>query len=186
MNIKLVLIITLIILILNGCSINNSHYETMEQADKLVESVKDIANNYNYEISEKEVIVTEHSKSLAININENEYIDIYIKNYGYRSKSGDQVFSMEYHQLKETKDFNLNLFLEFLNAVSAKEITNDELVEFLNADEEKYPPETCNYTKLEDEIIKKAKNLDFMMNWMFVYSKTKDGSSCLSVEGLTA
>lgn len=184
MNNKLCFIIAIIILTLSGCGINNSHYETMEQADKLVESVKDIANKYNYQITEKELAVTERAKSLVININEDEYIDIYIKNHGYRSKSGDQVFSMEYYQLKETNDFDLNLFLEFLNAVSAKEITNDELTEFLNADEDKYPPEKFNYTKLDDEKVKKVKST-FWQDWEFIYSELKDGSSSLYFGGKT-
>ena len=66
-------------------------------------------------------------------------------------------FVVEYYKETKEKDFNIELFLEFVNALASKPITETYFIKFLDAPEEKYPA--------RDNIGKSKKHKIFKMDY---------------------
>ncbi|MDE6149687.1 MAG: hypothetical protein K2F81_06295 [Ruminococcus sp.] len=169
----------------NSEFINDINNNTMEKDEAFMRKVENIAKDFGYEVIIEDAPVTSSSRDLIININENEYIDVYFKNLGYKTGTGDSLFSVEYYNYNKSDSYNFNadMFIKIINIISAKELSNKELSIFLNGDEQKYPPEKFDYKKLGDESIKKVTGKND--KWEMIYTEFKDGSVSLYFGGLT-
>lgn len=158
---------------------------TMAKVESFMKKVENVAKDFGYEVTIEDTPITSSSRDLVININENEYYDVYFKNLGYKNGTGDSLFNVEYYNLDKSGGYNFNAdqFIKIINIISENELSDKELSNFFNGDEQKYPPEKFNYKKMEDEKIKKATGKND--KWEMIYTEYKDGSVSIFYGGLT-
>lgn len=163
---------------------------TIEQSKKNFEIYEDlifeIADRYGYEV-EEEVFFPDTNqdsyKYLYIEISNMEKITILMQNSAvYESETGGESVNVDYSiaRIGEAA-FDTELFVELVNAVSGKKITEEVCKEFLQAPSDKYPPER----KLQGELISKAKYFNFFQDWGLFYVLTYENEEILSFGGLT-
>lgn len=125
----------------------------------------EVANNYNFELIEVEDDSIEDDelseKTFNITIDDDTEIEIWMKNDALSSSAtGRESFSVDYVTHKP-KSFDVSLFVDLVNCISGKEITEDFCNEFLKAPEEEYSAEDRGYEKPSEDVIAKEHPLNF-------------------------
>lgn len=181
----LVIITSVLIFVACSFKVDESNI-TMDKVEKFMSEIQILAESYGYEMNINDSPVTSSKRDMIININENEYYDIYFHNLGYKDGTGDSLFNIEYYTYDKSVSYNFDsdFFLQISNLVSGYELSTDEVNDFLNSDEETYPPEKYNYKKSSDEEVKKVKGFRWH-NWELMYSELKDGSISMNFGGKT-
>lgn len=181
----LAILIMVCLLSLNGCT---TKHLTLEQSEKnfvaYESSIRDIAANYNCNVEEKtdENISDEQTcyKNLVVKIDDNSEICLSMNNYVHNSKKGverfDLLYIIEDNKNKEQK-FNIELFVDIVNAISGKEITQSYCEEFLNSAE--------NNESANGKLISKHSFLNFFEDWGISYNLYENFNEELSFSGLT-
>ena len=124
-------------------------------------------------------------------IDNNSYIEIYLENCPGAAKKDDsdkgvEFFRMRYHinpNVPTAVDYDL--FVELVNAVSGYTTSTDEIIEFVNADEEEYPIGKIGGSVKENVIVAKAKPINFFENWILSHIVYNDGITIISMSGYT-
>ncbi len=178
------LIMTLLICFLVGCTKNISLEQSQKNFIVYGDSIKEIAEKYNCEITE---FNREKVLKTYVNISDEEKIEIAISNSSENSEKGVESFYMKYEKANLTLNtsFNRELFVDLANAISGKSISIDLLDDFLDAPESKYAAEDYGFQKINGEIIRKYYPLNFFEDWTLFYTLYEDNQEILEFRGLT-
>lgn len=173
-----------------GCTTRQLTIEQSKENFPVYESVlKEVANDYNLELIE---IEDDYYKE---NFDENEFliksfniikddteIEITLRNDSINTTKGRESFYINY---VTHSSFDVSLFVDLVNCVSGKEITEDFCKEFLEAPEEKYSAEDRGFQKPSEGVIAKEYPLNFFEDWVISYYFYPESRQELSVGGLT-
>lgn len=157
----------LVVLSFSSCSKNdNSSFESSrEYFDQFINQIKEISNDYGYSLTEEFTPVTSGERTITLNINDNEYIDINFNNLSFKSgKSKKKTFCVDYRIIDQNKKMDMDLFLKICNTISQKELDSNTCSEFLKSD--RYNVEESN-----SDIVSKEKYFDFWQNWGLFYNE---------------
>jgi hypothetical protein len=182
----------LLLLGLSGC---NTKHLTIEQSQKNIvayeTSIQEIAANYGLVCEGNFNLTIErgaNGRDISIKIGEKSRVEIYTSSSATESQSGIESFSVNYFiddNKNHEEDFNLELFVDLVNAISGRELTMDFCNEFLEAPEGKYPASDYGYQKLNGEHIAKQFDFNFFGDWGISYILDKDYTEQLTFGGLT-
>lgn len=173
-----------------GCTTRQLTIEQSKENFPVYESVlKEVANDYNLELIE---IEDDYYKE---NFDENEFliksfniikddteIEITLRNDSINTTKGRESFYINY---VTHSSFDVSLFVDLVNCVSGKEITEDFCKEFLEAPEEKYSAEDRGFQKPSEGVIAKEYPLNFFEDWVISYYFYPESRQELSFGGLT-
>lgn len=177
----------IILLLLCSCT---TKFISVEQSNRnfseYQQSLQNVANNYNLCLDEIEVKDTYRDFSITF---QNSKILIRLDNNAIESKEGVESFSIDYYLKKDStdedlKEFNVGLFVDLVNCISGKTISEDFCNEFLNAPEKKYSAEKYGYNKVNGSIIAKMYSFNFFEDWTIFY-ESKLTEDRLSFGGLS-
>ena len=137
--------------------------------------IESIANEYKLE---SKFSVTDESKALKkcyITVNEKSRIYVEFSTTATETQTGNGTFSISYtiSDVSDDNNFDIELFTEFVNSISGKEITADFLTDFLTAPEEKYSVEKYGLSD-GSYAIEKMHSLNFGEDWVIGYNSTYD------------
>ena len=173
-----------------GCTTRQLTIEQSKENFPVYESeLKEVANDYNLELIE---IEDDYYKE---NFDENEFliksfniikddteIEITLRNDSINTTKGRESFYINY---VTHSSFDVSLFVNLVNCVSGKEITEDFCKEFLEAPEEKYSAEDRGFQKPSEGVIAKEYPLNFFEDWVISYYFYPESRQELSFGGLT-
>ncbi|MDD6645500.1 MAG: hypothetical protein PUE67_05520 [Oscillospiraceae bacterium] len=173
-----------------GCTTMQLTIEQSKENFPVYESeLKEVANDYNLELIE---IEDDYYKE---NFDENEFliksfniikddteIEITLRNDSINTTKGRESFYVNY---VTHSSFDVSLFVNLVNCVSGKEITEDFCKEFLEAPEEKYSAEDRGFQKPSEGVIVKEYPLNFFEDWVISYYFYPESRQELSFGGLT-
>ena len=173
-----------------GCTTRQLTIEQSKENFPVYESeLKEVANDYNLELIE---IEDDYYKE---NFDENEFliksfniikddteIEITLRNDSINTTKGRESFYINY---VTHSSFDVSLFVDLVNCVSGKEITEDFCKEFLEAPEEKYSAEDRGFQKRSEGVIAKEYPLNFFEDWVISYYFYPESRQELSFGGLT-
>ena len=173
-----------------GCTTRQLTIKQSKENFPVYESVlKEVANDYNLELIE---IEDDYYKE---NFDENEFliksfniikddteIEITLRNDSINTTKGRESFYINY---VTHSSFDVSLFVNLVNCVSGKEITEDFCKEFLEAPEEKYSAEGRGFQKPSEGVIAKEYPLNFFEDWVISYYFYPESRQELSFGGLT-
>lgn len=173
-----------------GCTTRQLTIKQSKENFPVYESVlKEVANDYNLELIE---IEDDYYKE---NFDENEFliksfniikddteIEITLRNDSINTTKGRESFYINY---VTHSSFDVSLFVDLVNCVSVKEITEDFCKEFLEAPEEKYSAEDRGFQKPSEGVIAKEYPLNFFEDWVISYYFYPESRQELSFGGLT-
>ena len=173
-----------------GCTTRQLTIKQSKENFPVYESVlKEVANDYNLELIE---IEDDYYKE---NYDENEFliksfniikddteIEITLRNDSINTTKGRESFYINY---VTHSSFDVSLFVNLVNCVSGKEITEDFCKEFLEAPEEKYSAEDRGFQKPSEGVIAKEYPLNFFEDWVISYYFYPESRQELSFGGLT-
>lgn len=173
-----------------GCTTRQLTIKQSKENFPVYESVlKEVANDYNLELIE---IEDDYYKE---NFDENEFliksfniikddteIEITLRNDSINTTKGRESFYINY---VTHSSFDVSLFVDLVNCVSGKEITEDFCKEFLEAPEEKYSAEDRGFQKPSEGVIAKEYPLNFFEDWVISYYFYPKSRQELSFGGLT-
>ena len=173
-----------------GCTTRQLTIEQSKENFPVYESeLKEVANDYNLELIE---IEDDYYKE---NFDENEFliksfniikddteIEITLRNDSINTTKGRESFYINY---VTHSSFDVSLFVDLVNCVSGKEITEDFCKEFLEAPEEKYSAEDRGFQKPSEGVIAKEYPLNFFEDWVISYYFYPESRQELSFGGLT-
>lgn len=173
-----------------GCTTRQLTIEQSKENFPVYESeLKEVANDYNLELIE---IEDDYYKE---NFDENEFliksfniikddteIEITLRNDSINTTKGRESFYVNY---VTHSSFDVSLFVNLVNCVSGKEITEDFCKEFLEAPEEKYSAEDRGFQKPSEGVIAKEYPLNFFEDWVISYYFYPESRQELSFGGLT-
>lgn len=173
-----------------GCTTRQLTIKQSKENFPVYESVlKEVANDYNLELIE---IEDDYYKE---NFDENEFliksfniikddteIEITLRNDSINTTKGRESFYVNY---VTHSSFDVSLFVNLVNCVSGKEITEDFCKEFLEAPEEKYSAEDRGFQKPSEGVIAKEYPLNFFEDWVISYYFYPESRQELSFGGLT-
>ena len=173
-----------------GCTTRQLTIEQSKENFPVYESeLKEVANDYNLELIE---IEDDYYKE---NFDENEFliksfniikddteIEITLRNDSINTTKGRESFQVNY---VTHSSFDVSLFVNLVNCVSGKEITEDFCKEFLEAPEEKYSAEDRGFQKPSEGVIAKEYPLNFFEDWVISYYFYPESRQELSFGGLT-
>lgn len=173
-----------------GCTTRQLTIKQSKENFPVYESVlKEVANDYNLELIE---IEDDYYKE---NFDENEFliksfniikddteIEITLRNDSINTTKGRESFYINY---VTHSSFDVSLFVDLVNCVSGKEITEDFCKEFLEAPEEKYSAEDRGFQKPSEGVIAKEYPLNFFEDWVISYYFYPESRQELSFGGLT-
>lgn len=173
-----------------GCTTRQLTIKQSKENFPVYESVlKEVANDYNLELIE---IEDDYYKE---NFDENEFliksfniikddteIEITLRNDSINTTKGRESFYINY---VTHSSFDVSLFVNLVNCVSGKEITEDFCKEFLETPEEKYSAEDRGFQKTSEDVIAKEYPLNFFEDWVISYYFYPESRQELSFGGLT-
>lgn len=125
-----------------------------------------------------------YTKEYAIEIDDGSIIEIWLQNWNHYEE-----FSIEYStEISHMEDMNktvpVTFFVELINAVSGRQITEEYCNKFLNADEEDYSPQRYGFEKGVHALVYKFDFLNFFEDWAIEYELTNHYEERLSFWGL--
>jgi len=176
---------------LTGCAIKKVK---VEQTVKNLETYEIflilVAQKYSEVIFETfDPIIEDYKqiKDLAINMRNGSEIRIRIKNtamdYGETFEGPEQIFIS--YKNSESTEFNVPLFVDIVNSISGKKITEKFCFTFLEAPEDRYSPSRYDINKLDNELVFKYEFLDWFEDWSIGYHLYKDYSEELTFWGFS-
>lgn len=183
----------LVILAISLCSCTSKRVsveQSMENFEIYKNSLQQIADRYEVDLIETENAGTKSQsayKAFSVTINTDADIQVELFNSLETSAKEFEEFCITYTvKNKEVgKSFNVDLFVDMVNCVSGKTITNDFCSEFLAAPESKYAAEKYGYQKSADELIAKKYPLNFMEDWSISYFLNNQNEESLCFSGIT-
>lgn len=184
-------IVIISLLILYGC---NTNQVTLEQSKEnfinYYDYIQKIVKQYGCELVKTQNPMVENQDScmdLDIYISENEKIYMRFINSAYSSSKGTESFSIEYtiSNNKTNNTFKIDLFVDLINSVSGKLISNEFCSSFLQAPEEQYSAEDYGFSKSDGVTIYKYYPLNFMEDWTIYYIQNEDNDEVLLFGGYT-
>ena len=152
---------------LTGCM--NVAQVTAEQSEENLKFYRDEVMNICKEYDVK-IIDSENEKlsiKMYLSVSEDQEIDIDISNSAYYDgevPTGREDFSIGYNK-STSSDYNVDLFVDLVNAMSGRILSKEFCEEFLAASEEDYPCERYGDEKQPDEISHKSYSLNFFEDW---------------------
>ena len=183
---KRICFVIIVLLILNGCyakeiSLEQSKVNLM----KYYTDIKNVVQSYGYIIEReskinKEIFAIDYNiygdlscgEVFIVKINDNSYMEIRMNNSNNTEKFHIE-FNSELSSIDDThKNINIPLFVEIVNAISGKEITEELVEEFLNDPENKYLDDWY-----ETYLMVKSKDLYFLSDWIMSYYLDESVSS---------
>ena len=158
--------------------------ELTEKFNVCYDGVEAIANKYNLE---NKFYITDEVKLLKsgyIKINNKSGINVEFSTNATKTQKSEGVFCVSYtiSDIGTDNNFDIELFVELVNSISGKTITNDFVTDFLNAPEEKYSVEKYGLTG-EGYAESKMYALDFFENWVIGYHLTYNNHAELWFRG---
>lgn len=174
---------------LTGCF--NAVHITSEQSAENFKfykgEIEDICEKYDVKI-----IDIEKKRSfleLHLSVSGIQEIDINMTNSTYyygdtATSAGREDFSIRYNK-SLASDFNVDLFVDLVNAMSGRTLSKEFCQEFLDAPEEDYPGERYGDEKQSYEISYKVHSLNFFEDWVIADTVYNDNTEELSFRGLT-
>lgn len=151
-----------------------------------------VAQKYNESLIETFDLNIEGSKlikDLVIKMKNGDEIQIRIINtavYYNDTSGGPEEISINYNIVKSTEsEFNIPLFVEIVNSISGKRITEKYCVDFLEAPEKRYSPSRYGIDKSDNELIFKYEFLNWLEEWSIGYYLHKDYSEELTFWGFS-
>ena len=191
---RMAAILLVLCVILSGCSATKVTREyAIENCETIITSVNEIAVQYGLELRETldERYPDHQDEYRDFYITVGDKSEIYLR-MDYRgsttSKKVLQRFHLWYTITKNDareEAINTELFVELVNAISGKSITQEFCQEFLDAPEEKYAASRYGIDKRENELIDKRQVLNFWEDWAIYYNLKTDMTEELSFYGLT-
>ncbi|MBQ7897019.1 MAG: hypothetical protein IJ323_01205 [Clostridia bacterium] len=183
------IVIIMIFTMLSFCSCNRefiSIEQSKENFSIYQQSLQEVVEKYDLDLKEVEVQDTYRDFSITF---QNSEILIRLDNSAIASNEGVESFSIDYYLTKDNTDelreeFNINLFVDLVNCISGKTISEDICDEFLNASEEKYSAEKYGYKKIDGVNIAKMHSFNFFEDWIIFY-ESKSDEELLSFGGLS-
>lgn len=186
------ILVVFLTLSLCGCTTRKLTIEQSKKNFPVYESeLKEVANDYNLELLEVEDDIVEDlddnevaDKTFNIIVNKDDTeIEIVLKNNAINSSTkGRETFYVNY---VTHSSFDVSLFVDLVNCVSGKEITEDFCKEFLEAPEEKYSAEDRGFQKPSEGVIAKEYPLNFFEDCVISYYFYPESRQELSIGGLT-
>lgn len=104
--------------------------------------------------------------------------------YASEDPTGREDFYISYNK-SASGDFNVDLFVDLVNAMSGRTLSKEFCQEFLDAPEEDYPGERYGDEKQSYEISYKVHSLNFFEDWVIADTVYNDNTEELSFRGLT-
>lgn len=167
-------------------------------------TVEESKTNFSDYYSEIEKVAEKHNVSLArvydstiedkdsyldlnILIDDNEKIYMRLINSAIDSEKGVETFTLEYtiENGDDINAFDTDLFVELINVVSGKSISEEQCIDFLLASEQQYAAEDYGLSKSEDMISYKCYPLNFEFDWTMYYKLYQNNTEVLEFGGLT-
>ena len=172
---------------LTGCM--NVAQVTTEQSEENFKFYKDeiisICKKYDVKITdseEKKLLV-----ELYLSVIKEQEIYIRIINsayYGDEDLVGREDFYISYNK-STSSNFNVDLFVDLVNAMSGKKLFKEFCEDFLAAPEEDYPGERYGDEKAYYEKSYKVHSLNLFEDWVIADTVYNDNTEELSFRGLT-
>lgn len=175
----------IMLLILNGC--NNVKLLSQEQSLNnfayYENQLKAVLEPSGLTMSELEIDDDEWGlyHSFLIVIDDTATITVYLSSNAEKDSAGREEVEIHYKNNDE-KALDLKLFVEIVNAVSGREISESYCEQFLSAPEEDY---SSSRDKLDNQKIYKYEFLNFDQDWSIGYSLYDDETEELTFWGLT-
>lgn len=182
---KKILVFLLSVLMLsffNGCA---QKFQTIQESKEnfLVyeDKIKNIATKFGVNIKkETDANISNQDSYIDLNIDLNQKSNIYIRiiNLSNTSNPGEEIFTISYSikQNNDSEEFNLDLFLEIVNCISNKTLTQDDCKKFLQSSENEYSAEKYGLDKPDDLKIYKILYLDYIHDSSITYSMDLDNN----------
>lgn len=175
----------IVFILLTFCSCNTRHISVEQSKANFVvyeENLQEIVKKYNLVLEEKISKIegsSDEIKEFHI-VSTNFEIVIWLGNSAIDSNKGVESFTVDYYLQKSNfcddySEFNLDLFVDLVNCISAKKISGDMCRDFLDSPENKYSSEKYGYTKREEENVKKVYPLNFFEDWVLFYTSNSNG-----------
>lgn len=120
----------------------------------------------------------------TIKVNDKSQITILFMTNATKIKKGNATFSLSYtvSDISEDNNFDAELFTQFVNSISGKEITSDFVTDFLTSPEEKYSSQKYGVSG-DGYATEKIKALNFFEDWVIGYNLTYDNHAELWLYG---
>ena len=185
----LLVIIFLFCLSVFGCTMPQRQYVELNASKdnfkEYVVQVEQILEEKGYKPIKKEI--DDVKMTLSIKIDEEFSIELRLYHSGTPTSLGLENFVMEYnHNLyKSTTEFDTELFVDLVNAISGREITKTYCDTFLEAAEKKYSAAKYGYSGENGPTIYKIDMLNFWEDWIISYQCYALDSEILEFSGLT-
>ncbi|GEM_PF-3551832 len=185
----LLFVILLFYLPVFGCTIPQKQYvafsTSKDNFKEYVAQVEQILEEKEYKPIKKEI--DDVKMIMSIKLDEEFSIELRLYNSGIPTSPGLEDFAMEYqHNLyKGTAEFDTELFVDLVNAISGRKITKTYCDTFLEAPEEKYSAAKYGYSGENGPTIYKIDMLNFWEDWIISYECYAFDSEILEFSGLT-
>ena len=174
---------------LTGCF--NAVHITSEQSAENFKfykgEIEDICEKYDVKIIDIEKERSFLELHLSVSGTQKIYISMTNSTYYYgdtTTSTGKEDFSIGYNK-SSTSDFNVDLFVELVNAISGKTLSKEFCQKFLDAPEEDYPCERYGDEKEPNEKSYKLYSLNLFENWFIADTVYDDNTEELVFIGLT-
>ena len=180
--------VLIMLLILNGC--NNVKLLSQEQSLKnftyYENQLKAVSESYGLTMSELEIDDDEWGlyHSFLIVIDDTATITVYLSSNAEKDSTGREDVEI-YYRSDGTKELDLKLFVEIVNTVSGREISESYCEQFLSDPEEDHSPSRYGIGKSDNQKIYKYEFLNFDQDWSIGYSLYDDETKELTFWGLT-
>lgn len=187
------LIIISILFSLSACTTKRISFEqSIINLKSYEDSLTLVAQKYNESLIETFDLNIEGSKlikNLVLKMKNGDEIQIRIINTAvdYNDTSGGpEEISINYNIVKNSEsEFNIPLFVEIVNTISGRKITEKYCNDFLKAPEKRFSPSRYGIYKSDNELIFKYEFLNWLEEWSIGYHFYKDYSAELTFWGFS-
>lgn len=138
-------------------------------------------------------VVADGAKDYIIEISDSEWISIYLENTGSKDEEGQEEVTVTY-EINDNRavgdemgrGMNIPLYVDVVNAVSAKKVSVNYCNDFLKAPEYEHDAVDSGLEKSEDMLVYKYQDLNFFNDWSISYELYDDNWQVLEFWGLTS
>ncbi len=180
-------LIVMIALLLSGCNVNlRSMEQSKENFSCYKSQMEAVLDSYGLKMDEvtPDELQAGAYRSFLIIIDETADIAVYLTNDATGHDTGREEVGI-YYSNSGDGNLNVKLFVDIVNCVSGKEISEAYCEAFLAAPEENYLPVKSGEEKPTGKKIYKYEFLNFGEDWSISYSLNDDETEELNFCGLT-
>lgn len=177
----IILVLCAILVIIGGCSRSPQipKSDSVENFSKYEAIIRNISNKHNFAMTEMERPVysdgydaTHVSKDLSLLSSKDTRIDIFLSNDAlYNEQEGEETFLISY-TIPVNKSFDIDLYVELVNAVSGRTISTEYCEDFLNN-----LKVNNKESRAKKEAFSKSKPLNWESDWVISYTLRDTGLS---------